>query len=492
MNQAFSLKHHALWSAAALALCCTLTSCGGDDEDGGTGGKAGDVPIVVNPSYTIPPMASKSVPLKARSAALPALGAGAPVATITLPALAATKAALPAPQKGQAMPIGTARATGAQAGADEVARLLQWQPLPGGGQAAALRLVSPGAAGVRLAVDVQALPKGAVLRFYGDGDGEVQEVPAAEAARLRAINEEAGLGGDAARTVWSLPFDGSAATLEVELPAGAAPDAVTLAVPQLSHLMLTPLQAITKGIGDSGSCNLNATCVLDDINAESRAVAKMVFDRGSSTYLCTGTLLNDARSSGTPYFITANHCISTQAEASTLTTLWFYHAAACNSSGNVNSGATQLGGGAQLLGTSAGYDTTLLRLNSQPPAGVVYAGSYWGNLSVGDGTLGVHHPSGDLLKYSVGSITGYAECSGGSCTLGNNSSFSLYRVGWNKGTTEGGSSGSGLFVRDKATGTRYLVGVLHGGDASCSNQGGFDAYGRFDKVYADGLCNALK
>lgn len=501
MNPNLSFKRRALWSAAALALCGTLASCGGGDDGGSAGGGgggsansvAGETSVKVDPTYSIAPK-PKSAPAKVQEvAAQPALGADAPVAQITLPALDTTKAALPAPQKGQAMRIGTARATGAQAGADEVAKLLQWQPLPGGGQAAALRFASTGAAGVRLAVDVQSLPEGAVLRFYGD-EGEVQEVPAAEAARLRAINEEAGLEGEAARTVWSLPFDGERATLEVELPAGAAPDAVALAVPQLSHLMLTVQQALEKDASDIGyseSCNLNLTCDIDKLNAESSAVAKMIFSAGGGNYLCTGTLLNGASGNGTPYFITANHCISTQEEANSLTTYWFFRAASC-SSNSANGGMKTLGGGAKLLKSDATYDTTLLQLNEQPPAGAVYAGSYWGPLGTGDGTLGVHHPSGDLQKYSVGSITGYADCSGGSCTLDGDSSRPLYRIGWSRGTTEQGSSGSGLFVRDAASGARYLVGVLHGGNASCSNQGGFDAYGRFDKVYAAWLGAMLK
>ncbi|MBQ6657155.1 MAG: endoproteinase ArgC [Ottowia sp.] len=515
MNPSLSFKRRALWSAAALALCGTLASCGGGDDGGsagggggGTGSKAGEDPIAVNTSLAIAPMVAKSTVKAQEVAAQPVLGADAPVAQITLPALAATKAALPAPQKGQAMRIGTVRATGAQAGADEVAKLLQWQLLPGGGQAAALRFASTGAAGVRLAVDVQSLPEGAVLRFYGD-EGEVQAVPAAEAARLRAINEKAGLEGEAARTVWSLPFDGERATLEVELPAGVAPDAVALAVPQLSHQMLTVQQALEKDasdIGSSGSCNLNATCVYDDINAESRAVAKMIFnaidpdDGRLKSYLCTGTLLNDANSSGTPYFITANHCISTQGAAASLTTYWFFRAASCGSPNRADGGMKVLGGGAEGLITSPayddtdpanpyyGYDATLLKLNNPPPAGAVYAGSYWGSLGTGDGTLGVHHPGGDLQKYSVGNVTGYTACKsssdgGSGCARNGDSTYPLYRIGWKRGTTEGGSSGSALFVRDQATGTRYLAGVLHGGNASCSNQGGFDAYGRFDGFF---------
>lgn len=495
MNQSFSLKRRALWSATALALCCTLVSCGSDD-DGDSDSSSGAESIALNTNRIEPLDTAKRAPAKAQEAAAqPALPATAPVAELVLPAPAAAKTALQAPQKGQPLRIGTARDVADMAGAGEVAQLLQWQPLAGGGLAAALRFVSQGAAGVRLGVDVQALPEGAVLRFYGD-EGEVQEVSAEEAARLRAINEEAGLDGEAARLVWSQVIEGDAATLEVELPAGAAPEALTFAVPRLSHLMLTPQKAMLKDtddIGDSGSCNRNITCQLDDMDMESRAVAKMVFDSGRNTYLCTGTLLNDASSSRTPHFITARHCISTQSEASTLITYWFFHAASCNSANSPASGYRTLRGGARLLTTNATYDTTLLQLNNQPPAGAVYAGSYWGGIGPGVDVLGVHHPSGDLMKYSIGAVNGYGRCdSSDHCTLSNsNNSMPMLRVKWREGTTEQGSSGSGMFVRDSASGTRYLVGVLHGGDASCNNRDGFDVYGRFDRAFADELQNWL-
>lgn len=494
MNQTFPPGRSALFGAAALALCCALVSCGGDDDDGASSSVAGGRDVALNAARRIEPLdtAAKSTLAKAQPAARAALDAAAPVASITLPALAAAKAALEAPRKGQPQRIGAVRNVGPQTSADEVARLLQWQALPGGAQAAALRLVSPGAAGVRLGADVQQLPDGALLRFYGDdGEEEVLEVSAAEAARLRAMNEEAGLSEEEARLVWSQVISGSAATLEVELPAGSQPEALALAVPQLSHLLLTPQQAITKAAAES--CNLNATCVMDDISTESRAVARMVFNKEDGSFLCTGTLLNDARSSRTPWFITAHHCIKKQEDASTLTTSWFYRAASCASSRSTYSGARQLAGGATLHKTDATYDTSLLTLRNPPPVGVVYAGSYYGDaLDTGVGVLGVHHPQGDLQKYSVGAITGYASCDGDACTLDGNSARALWHVRWSRGTTEGGSSGSGLFVRDSASGTRYLAGVLHGGDASCSNRDGFDLYGRFDKAFDAGFGALLK
>ena len=62
---------------------------------------------------------------------------------------------------------------------------------------------------------------------------------------------------------------------------------------------------------------------------------------------------------------------------------------------------------------------------------------------------------------------------------------------WQKGTTEGGSSGSGVFVTVVENQTRYLVGQLYGGSASCSNREGGDAYGRFDLAYSAALSRWL-
>lgn len=46
------------------------------------------------------------------------------------------------------------------------------------------------------------------------------------------------------------------------------------------------------------------------------------------------------------------------------------------------------------------------------------------------------------------------------------------------GTTEPGSSGSGLFNR-----RHQLIGQLYGGDASCSNPNGSDRYGALDQTW---------
>jgi lysyl endopeptidase len=132
-----------------------------------------------------------------------------------------------------------------------------------------------------------------------------------------------------------------------------------------------------------------------------------------------------------------------------------------------------------------------MRLNEPAPAGAYFAG--WdasGSASANNAAIvGLHHPAGDMLKISKGQIAGQTSCV---ATEGNQfgcvgSTGNFYMVGWDSGTTQGGSSGSAIFSSDG----RYVVGNLYGGSTSCTNRGAMDYYGRFDVSYAQGLKNWL-
>lgn len=396
-----------------------------------------------------------------------------------------------APQdKGTALKIGEGRELPATADAADLAALLHWSPTADGGLVSAIAFSAEGAKGIRLGVLVHSLPEGATLRFYGVDDAVV-EVSSSHVARLRRNNEAGGVAGDDAKMVWGPDTAGEVSTLEVQLPPGVVPGALQLAVPRLSHLTMSAVQAWTPqksvtNIGDSQSCNLDVMCRAD-LQAESRSVAKMIYTkRDGIAYMCTGTLLNDAASSRTPYFLTAAHCVSDSYSAGTLVTYWFFHAASCNSAPRYASEVMRIEGGADFLWSDEVIDTTLLRLSTQPPANVVYAGSYFGpGVLPGLEVTGIHHPAGDLQKYSVGQALGYAICTGGSCSESDATSGGSLRVSWLSGTTEGGSSGSALFAQSGST--RYVVGTLFGGNASCQNSSGSDYYGRFEKSFAAGI-----
>ena len=232
-------------------------------------------------------------------------------------------------------------------------------------------------------------------------------------------------------------------------------------------------------------------CVAEADNT-SRATAMMIFTTSTGTFLCTGTLLNDSSSSGTPYFTSANHCISSQTVASSLATFWFYRSTSCNS--GIPSNYIKLQSGATLLYASATTDTSFMRLNGSPPAGAVFAGWSIDTPAIGADVIGVHHPEGDLQKISQGSVSAFATCTAVDaesfrCDPASSSSATFVNANWRSGTTEVGSSGSGLFVN--GGGNRYFVGQLYGGSASCLVPSGTSWYGRFDKAYFAALSRWL-
>ena len=382
--------------------------------------------------------------------------------------------------------IGVARALPAWAQVADLSAALRWVNTGRGTQAAAFSVRSEGALGVRLGLLVRGLPDGAVLRFYAPEGGSVMEVTAHDVMAAIELNLQAGVSDAVAHTYWSPDFGGPETTVEVEIPASAVTDSVQLAIPRLSHFVVSPDAAPTQGmakVGESGSCQVDVMCKPEFLS-QSRSVARMVFVRDGNTFVCTGTLLNDARSSQTPYLLSAHHCISSQVEASSLMTDWFYRASACNS-GALSTGTQRRIGGATLLHATATTDTAFMRLNNAPPAGVVYAGSYFGGLDIGHALAGVHHPRGDLQKFSSGILLRYSICGNELCQTSNPTSGTFLTLGWQQGVTEGGSSGSGLFhtLGDK----RYVVGQLYGGSSSCQAPAGQDHYGRFDVTYRSAL-----
>lgn len=411
---------------------------------------------------------------------------------VALGPLAKTQAQVATVEPGVALQVGETRSISQTASAAATLGQFQWQSTAEGGQVGAISFASEGATGVRLGVLVRKLPGGAMLRVYSQSrPGEVFQISGQEVLQRIDTNLRAGDTSDDGRTWWT-PYLGYAdATLEVELPAGTRVSSLDIAVPRLSHIF-TDLQALAATddpslqVGESLYCQLDANCYTDLVSTRN-AVARMIYVKDGGSYLCTGTLLNDRESTGTPYFISANHCISTQTVASSLQTDWFYRSATCGSS-SVLASSTKRYGGATLLYAASSTDTSFMRLNETPPAGVTFAGWTSASATTGVAVSSLHHPKGDLLKYSNGGITGFYNCNVGggatfSCTNGTPASSSHYLMTLNQGITEGGSSGSGIFSNG------YMVGVLSGGSSTCGAAAGsnYNLYGRFDLSYAAGL-----
>lgn len=475
------------WAGALTAVAAMLAGCGGGGGDAASTAKAQPITSVdsrVQPASAVQDVAS----VKSRSAS--AAPKAAVVALGELPLSKVDTSSSVGPRL-----VGQARDIAATKSAAETQTQWQWKDSAVGGKVAAISFRSEGAYGVRLGVLVKQLPGSAILRVYTQATpGSVYQISGQEILQLIERNQAAGDKTDQGRTWWTPDTGEGEATLEVELPPGVAVSTLDIAVPQLSHIFVNlslpteqeyQAQLATTKVNESDPCNLDATCYSEN-SSDRNAVARMSFVNGGLSYLCTGTLMNDSNSSGKPYFLSANHCISTQTVASNLETRWFYRSPTCNS-GTLQSTSIRKTGGAQLLYASSSTDMSFMLLNDTPPAGAVYAG--WDASAVASGTSisGLHHPSGDLLKISFGAITGQTACE---TTVGNRfqcigASGNYYSVAWSQGTTEGGSSGSAIFRNGK------VIGTLFGGSAVCTIKGSLDYYGRFDVAYSTALKNWL-
>ncbi len=195
----------------------------------------------------------------------------------------------------------------------------------------------------------------------------------------------------------------------------------------------------------------------DDFQLEKHAVARMSWEENGFGYLCTGALINNTKNDGTPYFLTARHCISSQTAASSLITRFNYEKSDCNSGLAPNLTLS----GSSLKADYEPSDMTLLLLDETPPSNYqpYYAG--WNALS--DSILGwgsvIHHPAGDLKKVSIDynqiiSFPFSAEWDNESTSPED----SHWLVFLDEGLTEGGSSGCPLFDENNR-----IAGQLHGG-----------------------------
>ena len=326
----------------------------------------------------------------------------------------------------------------------------------------ALSIRSPGAVAMRVALRLRNLGNGQI-RFFGEA-AESRFAPVTRAGLAE--------GGVRAQTIWSPVVTGDLVGIEIVLPSAEAKSAFSIVVEKVSHIHTPHHTSPQSSLGryKQAFCvnHIDVQC-RDDVlpNGWEDAVARVVFEEAWGTYACSGTLLNDTLDgSFVPYFLTANHCVSSTSVARTIAASWFYQRTVCGD-GETDGRHVQTAQGADLLATSPDQDATLLRLRGRLPGGLTFAGWSAERLDHPTEVYGIHHPGGGVKKYSAGATTGSVEESVGLPT------FNGVLADWYEGATEQGSSGSGLFRRDDGS----LVGTLSGGEPGCFVAA--DTYGSF-------------
>ena len=231
---------------------------------------------------------------------------------------------------------------------------------------------------------------------------------------------------------------------------------------------IRPMSLSVTSVGNMGEqfvsgaqaalCDYNHPCIenaedyhgqpVSDLQA---ATAYIEWIQGPWVYSCSGGLLADSDlQSQIPYFLTAHHCLKSDATAKNLELFWNY----TTSNGGCAGPIGPMTSGATVKATGVKGDFTLLELNQPPPAPSIFMG--WNSADIatmsGEDLHRVHHPSGAPQSYTTHVINpDFVACGG--LPIGQ----FIYSVD-TLGSTEGGSSGS-LVTNDAGE----VVGQLYGG-----------------------------
>ena len=355
---------------------------------------------------------------------------------------------------------------------------LPWVAASDGGRSARIEIRSPNATALRVAMQLPTADPELTVTFAGAG----ADAKVFGAFRAKAIARDTERFGQ----FWSPVLGGDVATIEFHAGPGAVLQGLALTLPRVAHQVagsseLRALSAKTASeIGLAQKCNIDVACAAPSaaLSNAAKSVAQLLFvgDDGGQ-YVCTGTLLNDSPSTNTPYLFTAAHCMTSAKAAHTLNTFWFFDAIACKN--NTIPPYVQLTAGAALLGRSQDHDWALVRLDEPPPAGAWHSAWNAAPVPLNATTTTLHHPMGDLKKWTRGYV-GQSVFISDSVMHGN-----FNEVPYTSGITEGGSSGSALLTFLQSGGYYEVRGGFSEGNlAACPAASGavYDDYSRVEDM----------
>lgn len=324
-----------------------------------------------------------------------------------------------------------------------------WHDFPNGDRMWRLAIECPEAYSINFEFHDYLIPPGAQVFVYSETE-QIGSFTQASSGNQRSMGVT--------------QLSGDRITIEYNEPAAVRGQG-RLMVGQVTHAYRDIL-GLEKAFGQSGPCNINAACAQGDPwRAQIRSVA-MITVGGSG--LCTGQLVNNCAQDGTPYFLTARHCLPSNNNVSNWVYRFNYESPNCTP--NQNGPSNQTVSGSQLLAQNAGSDMAFIKFNNAvPPAYNVHFTGWDKSPVASTRNTGIHHPSGDVKKITFDYQA---------AVTGNMAGIPCWNVKtWEAGTTEGGSSGSGLWNQNG-----LLVGQLYGGYASCNNNVD-DFYGKFSISY---------
>ena len=267
---------------------------------------------------------------------------------------------------------------------------------------------------------------------------------------------------------------GEELVIEMQVPSGLDTYG-SLELETLSHAFLnagfqsSAADCPAGTFGCSQDCEIDVNCTEGDDWWKVKPSVVRIF---TTSVYCTGVLVNNTAYDGTPYVLTAQHCITDQADADRTVFLFNYESAECfGENGPLNMSLES----AELMSRGDSIDFSLVKLEHTPPEayGVYYAG--WDRSTVFQtATATIHHPFGDVKKISIDEDIPSIPLTQSDVPYSGLEDYHYYSYWWIKrwdvGSTEGGSSGGPLFNQ-----SRRVIGTLSGGIAACGDSIGYNS-----------------
>ncbi|MBQ4821576.1 T9SS type A sorting domain-containing protein [Aquimarina sp. MMG016] len=361
-----------------------------------------------------------------------------------------------------------------------------WEQLSSGDWIWRIRFKSDGAKTLNFVCNEYKLPEGASLYLYSEDRKDLL------GAYTDAFNRTDGMLG-----TWMV--EGDDIILEYYVPESKKGQGeFNISKVVHGYRSVTDFDIKQKALNDSGDCNQDVDCpVGNDFetlkNELKSAVGLMVV--GSSGF-CTGTLINNTANDSAPYFLTANHCFE-NTNGTGNTAIWAFrfnwispNPSCATTTPSTNGTFDQTTSGSTILARNSESDFLLVNIDTSLPESWDLEWAGWDR--TGDSpsfVVGIHHPSGDIMKLCRENIspTKVEEVGIGGLVAAVDS----WRVAdWDLGVTERGSSGSAIFDP-----TGRIIGQLAGGAAACSgtvDNNAQDFYGRFDVSWDFGTTDATR
>jgi hypothetical protein len=324
-----------------------------------------------------------------------------------------------------------------------------------------VHILSPGAFSLGLVFNQYKLENGVKVFVY---DPELHQV---KGAFNSANNKRSGI----------LPvghISGEELIVEMQVPQGLS-DYGELRIESISHGFedledLSGLLDCNPGtFGCSQACMVDINCQEGaGWQTEKRSVVRIYTTR----QYCTGVLVNNTGYDGTPYILTAEHCISSQQYANLSVFLFNYESPDCF--GEDGSKSMSIAG-SDFLAVGDSIDFSLVRLSTAPPLSYepYYAG--WDRSdNIPPSTSTIHHPFGDVKKITIDKEAPSKPSKPEDVPYTDLDVYHYFSYWWIRrwdvGSTQAGSSGSPLFSN-----TGRVIGLLSGGIARCGDSIGYDA-----------------